>query len=172
MNIHTLIITYGTSRGRDTYGYTLVTLRENGTKKASTCGGGYDMRGTVFADWLQQVYQERLMELGEAGKFPRVVWNGALDNKECAYGDIPASEKKERSFLYGGRYYSKGARVGIYNRQGDCTGHKAVTPYVSLDGGCGFSSIQRIAEACGLEVRTASASKTVDVLTITDMRGR
>lgn len=59
---HSLTVTYGTSRGRDTYGYNLVTL-DAGHKKYRTCGGGYDMRGTVFADWLQDTFQDRLYRI-------------------------------------------------------------------------------------------------------------
>ena len=55
-----LSITYGTSRGRDTYGYNLVTLREHGQKKASTCGGGYDMRGTVLGDYIEKEFAAEL----------------------------------------------------------------------------------------------------------------
>lgn len=63
MKTHDLTITYGTSRGRDTYGYTLVQLFENGRKVTSTCGGGYDMRGTVCANWLEKTYQDTLRNL-------------------------------------------------------------------------------------------------------------
>lgn len=62
MHAHELIVTYGTSKARDTYGYTVVTLRECGQVKARCNGGGYDMRGTVFAEWLEKEYQERLQK--------------------------------------------------------------------------------------------------------------
>lgn len=60
---HTLHVSFGTSRGRETYGYAVVTLRECGTIKARCNGGGYDMLGTVFGDWLQAEYQDRLMTI-------------------------------------------------------------------------------------------------------------
>lgn len=60
--MHTLYIKWGTSRGRDTYGYTTCTLRENGEKIAA-CNGGYDMRGTVFGNWLARTYTDRLRKL-------------------------------------------------------------------------------------------------------------
>lgn len=44
-----------TSRGRNTYGY------NNGIKVASTCGGGYDMKGTVLGDYIQQRFQAELL---------------------------------------------------------------------------------------------------------------
>ena len=59
-----LHIRVSTSKGRDTYGYTIVTATDNATDKAyRTCGGGYDMRGTVVADWLESVAQDRLLAL-------------------------------------------------------------------------------------------------------------
>lgn len=59
-----LSVKYGTSRGRDTYGYSIVTLVDTDTgKRYRTCGGGYDMHGTVLADWLSDVLQDELLGL-------------------------------------------------------------------------------------------------------------
>ena len=41
--MNTLKFKYTTSRGRDSYGYNICSLWVDGEKKASTCGGGYDM---------------------------------------------------------------------------------------------------------------------------------
>ena len=50
------------SRGKDTYGYTICRLDDREAGKRYRCkGGGYDMLGTVFGDWLQDVYQEELV---------------------------------------------------------------------------------------------------------------
>lgn len=58
---HTLSIKLTVSRGRDTYGYNLLTLTDIETgKKYRTCGGGYDMLGTVFGKFLQQNYLEQI----------------------------------------------------------------------------------------------------------------
>lgn len=64
LNINHLSISWTTSRGRETYGYNICRLddRNNG-KRYRTCGGGYDMVGTVFGEWLADVYQERLQAL-------------------------------------------------------------------------------------------------------------
>jgi len=48
----TIAIKWGTSRGRDSYGYTTCSLYEDGRKIAACNGGGYDMRGTVAGDWV------------------------------------------------------------------------------------------------------------------------
>lgn len=53
---------YGVSRGQNSYGYRIVSLLVNGKKEYSTCGGGYDMRGTVFGQYLMK-YKDRLEKL-------------------------------------------------------------------------------------------------------------
>jgi hypothetical protein len=99
-----LKITYGTSRGQDTYGYTLVTLRDmRGNKLASTCGGGYDMRGTVFGQWLQNAYAKELLALVPRASY---VWDG----KETTRRELPDS-------LYGMTHYSA---VGKLMLDGAC----------------------------------------------------
>ena len=59
---YALEVIYGTSRGQDTYGWNIVSLRDNWEhkKRYRTCGGGYDMLGTVFAYWLQENYMDRI----------------------------------------------------------------------------------------------------------------
>jgi len=42
--MHTLYVKWGTSRGRDTYGYTICVLCENG-REALAAGGHKDDRG-------------------------------------------------------------------------------------------------------------------------------
>ena len=63
---HVLRLTYGTSRGRETYGWNVVTLKDetDGTR-ARTTGGGYDMTGTVFGEWLEHHAQDALQSLEE-----------------------------------------------------------------------------------------------------------
>jgi hypothetical protein len=67
MKTHTLAVKWGTSRGTYTYGYTTCSLRDqHGNRRAFCNGGGYDMRGTVFGDWLADEYQEQLKVLDPA----------------------------------------------------------------------------------------------------------
>lgn len=161
---HELRIKWGVSRGRDTYGYTTAALSERGEVKARCNGGGYDMRGTVFAEWLQNAYQDRLVKLG-ARKFKRTVWNGKVgdDGPDKAAWSHPDVDKK--GTLYGAVYYPKGdVRHDGKKWVGD------PKPRVTLDGGCGFSSIQWIAEAIGLTVRTIDAGSKLDVILVEDTR--
>ena len=61
---HVLRIKWSTSRGRDTYGWNVCTLTDETTgKRFRTTGGGYDMAGTVFGDWLEAEAQDALSAL-------------------------------------------------------------------------------------------------------------
>lgn len=62
--INHLVLSWSVSKGRDTYGYNICRLddRNNG-KRYRTIGGGYDMIGTVFGEWLQENYQEQLLNI-------------------------------------------------------------------------------------------------------------
>jgi len=61
-----LDIKWSISRGRETYGWNIVTITDTDTgKKYRTTGGGYDMQGTVLGDWVQDVLQDDLMRIKE-----------------------------------------------------------------------------------------------------------
>lgn len=51
-----LIVKWGVSKGRDTYGYTTCTLKHEGIKVGYCSGGGYDMRGTVLAQFMSREF--------------------------------------------------------------------------------------------------------------------
>jgi hypothetical protein len=51
------------SRGRNTYGYNICSLYVDGKKVASCNGGGYDMQGTCFGDWLEKEFSEGIKNL-------------------------------------------------------------------------------------------------------------
>jgi hypothetical protein len=60
---YTLEVTWGTSRGRDSYGYTTCSLRVDGKRRAYCNGGGYDMRGTVVANFIASEFRAELNAL-------------------------------------------------------------------------------------------------------------
>jgi len=64
LNIEYIGISWGISRGMDTYGWNIcrASSRQSG-KVYRTCGGGYDMVGTVIADWFEAEHQNELLEL-------------------------------------------------------------------------------------------------------------
>jgi hypothetical protein len=81
-------MSWSVSRGRDTYGYNICRL-DHGRTRYRTCGGGYDMTGTVVGQWLQAEYQDKLREI--AGKA------AAAYSKDGGY----KSDNQNASKLYG-----------------------------------------------------------------------
>lgn len=123
------------SKGRDTYGYNICTLLVDGEVVGRCNGGGYDMQGTAFGEWIQNAYQDKLRQLFAA--------------------DIKNIETNENC-----RTYNTNKGVVIKHMPG--SGFYGVTIYwdtmsktarISLDGACGFNSIQRIAEAIGITLQ-------------------
>ena len=111
------------SRGRDTYGYNLLSAYDADTgKNYRAMGGGYDITGTVFGEWLAATMQAELRKLAEDNRAYYVKRPG----QPFEINDTPES-------LY-----------GVYRREDGS---------VSIDGACGFSSVQRAAEAAGATVR-------------------
>lgn len=90
LHINHLVISWSTSRGRDTYGWNICRLDDRQTGLRFKCmGGGYDMIGTVFGEWLAFEYQDALREL---------VKTRAADLEECGYS---VKGYKKLSDLYG-----------------------------------------------------------------------
>lgn len=64
LQIHSVSITWSTSRGRDTYGWNICRATSRQTDKTyRTMGGGYDMVGTVIGEWFASEYQAELKQL-------------------------------------------------------------------------------------------------------------
>lgn len=99
--INHLVLSWSTSKGRDTYGYNICRLddRNNG-QRFRTIGGGYDMIGTVFGQWLQANYQKELMEISQRAN---TVYNQQLE--------WVTSDRSDR--LYGMTYRVIDGRVTI-----------------------------------------------------------
>lgn len=118
-----LAVKWTTSRGAETYGYNICTVTDEATDKRYRCmGGGYDMLGTSFGEWLEDVYQLALQQLSEHAY---MVWSSPVEGGPWSY-------VKNENGCYG------------MNRQPDGS--------IRLDGGCGESSMQRIAAAIGLRL--------------------
>jgi hypothetical protein len=59
-----LTIRWGTSRARGYEGYTTCTLRNGTGRRVAACsGGGYDMTGTVFGNWIARTFAAELRSL-------------------------------------------------------------------------------------------------------------
>lgn len=157
MSVNTayLTLSWSTSKGRDTHGYNICRLDTpqhridykdanwafKPARRFSCMGGGYDMVGTVFADWLEDRYQDRLLKIKH-----RIACH-ILEGGKRAQTD---------SGLYGGTYFTAGE-------------HSCGNEYVSLDGACGFRSIETIAAAIGVSAtRNSNARGKLIGIMITD----
>lgn len=88
-----LAMSWSVSRGRDTYGYNICRLDDSNTGKRYRCsGGGYDMQGTVFGQWLSDVFQSDLVAIaGRAHDKPRncgYVPGDLYGMRQCADGTV------------------------------------------------------------------------------------
>jgi hypothetical protein len=83
-----LALSWSTSKGRDTYGYNICRLDDTTTGERFKCmGGGYDMTGTVFAQWLCANYQTALMGLKDRANY-QILLSGrkTADRDDALYG--------------------------------------------------------------------------------------
>jgi len=126
-----LSVTWGISKAQDTYGYNRVQVQDTETgKRFAACGGGYDMLGSVFGEWLQKTHPNLLLAYSD------------LAHDTCVQHEQgkPWVRTENRAGLYG---------MTLNTRQG--------VQDVSLDGGCGLDSMIKIARAIGLDLQ---ATKT------------
>jgi len=111
------------SRDRDTYGYNICSLYVNGTKVSSCNGGGYDMQGTALGNWITDNFQDKLKKLPAN--------YGSCDNHKGFYGlSFYNSKTKKRQSRW-----SKDVNRAY------------------VDGGCGFSSVERIIKAMKMNLK-------------------
>lgn len=133
MSARILRLTYGTSRARDTEGWQLVTLTDGTTgKRYRAMGGGYDLAGTVFSDWLEAAHADALARI-------------APDRADCVRTD-------KRTLTYSRPDGATGRPMSGLTWCPD-------TGRASLDGGCGLESMIAIAEAVGLEVKRLASPR-------------
>jgi hypothetical protein len=120
-----LTLSWGVSRGRETDGYTICRVRDDSTGKVyRRMGGGYDLTGSAFGAWLQDVHADALVGISH-----RAYYLDALDGKSSCVMD---------SGLYGMR---RSVKPGTLR-----------PVHVYLDGACGLESMLRIAAELGLDV--------------------
>lgn len=129
----TLLISWSVSRGRDTYGYNICRLDDTDTgKRYRTCGGGYDMLGTVLGEWLADRYQDRLRGISDrAGSYYSKA--GGYQTHRLPDGGSMPFGRPDPAYLYG-------------MARNDDTGA------VTLDGACGCSTMRDVAAHIGLAI--------------------
>jgi hypothetical protein len=155
MKTFILHLSWSVSRGQDTYGYNICRLDDSETGKRYRCnGGGYDMVGTVLAQWLQDRFQDRLKE---------------LSHRAHATYDFHTSPRTREDNPRPDALYGLACLLGLsYSDK-----KKGEYPSMQIDGACGVSSVERVAEAIGLTIRympTFGRSRTSKGFIVTDTR--
>ena len=137
----TLTFNWTTSRARDSYGYNICTLKDyKGEKIASTCGGGYDMKGTVLGEMINKYFTHELKKL--------VANSGSMNTPSGFYGLShynPKAKTHKRRFL------------------------KRATSQTQtyVDGGCGFDSMRGILEKIGFKLQFVKETKNSSTYILT-----
>ena len=102
-----LAVRWSTSRGRDTYGYNICSVTDQATSKRYSCnGGGYDMLGTSFGEWLTETYQNALHEIG--------------DRAHTTYNEIFDATRNDDG-LYGMYRYADGSLLTVLAALNRCS---------------------------------------------------
>ena len=131
--LETLSFKWTTSRARNSYGYNICTLKNSRNEKiASTCGGGYDMKGTALGEMINKYFPNELKKL--------VANSGSMDTPGGFYGLShynPKAKTSKRRFLKRATSYTK----------------------TYVDGGCGFDSMRRILEKIGYKIEFVKENK-------------
>ena len=111
------------SRGRETYGYNIVSLYVDDVKVSSCNGGGYDMQGTVLGEWVMDNFQDKIRKLPSN--------YGSGDNKKGFYGLSFYNSKTKKTQ----HRWSKNVKRAY------------------IDGACGQSEVEKIMKAIGLKLK-------------------
>jgi hypothetical protein len=137
--MQTLTLSWSTSRGVNTYGWNICRLDDKATgKRYRTCGGGYDMVGTVLGQWLTDAHQDRLREIGDkAGSYYSKA--GGYKSHRVPSSSLPFG-RPDPAYFYG-------------MTRNDDTGR------VSLDGACGVETVLSVALAIGLNISRVGDKK-------------
>lgn len=114
---------------------------ESRLQVANAGGGGYDKRGTCLAELLIEAFQPELRRIAARAHMRYRTTANGLER----FGDDDGQRAPQG--LYGMTAYYAGRKVDR----------------VRLDGGCGWESMVRIAEAIGLQVRYIAETKNTYV---------
>lgn len=130
----TLSMTVGTSRGQDTYGYTIVTLIDGLTgEKFRAMGGGYDMRGTVLGEW-----------------FTHCLKTNTFLRQAFAKGVAKMLKEYPEDRLYGLNMKTRKGTEGWVKAR---LNREILNSEFHLDGACGTNLIEEFIKCTGLNIK-------------------
>lgn len=177
-----ITIRWGTSRGRETAGYTTCSLRNGAGKRVAACnGGGYDLRGTVVGHWIAATFADDLRKLRAEDMPEHTHWQ--LSHRRICYG----------RYFYGLTFHdpdfnpgkakigAEGKTVEQAEKDGESLGLERYQAFYRasshvadkqhriprIDGACGFDSVLRILNAIGLSLRKTSSTSRLETWEVT-----
>ena len=118
---------YTTSKGRDSYGYNICSLWVDGEKQASTCGGGYDMKGTALGNWMARKFEKELLKFNKS-------FYGLTFHDPNWQPSKEVIDKEKKGLSLGLERYQD-----FYKQSSKLPTEKHTIP--QLDGACGFESM-------------------------------
>lgn len=145
MKIYGMVFRWGTSRGRDTYGYTTCSCRIEGKRMGFASGGGYDLKGSAFGGALVNLARGRIFDLARSGR----AHSYTTKTKDGAYTDRRHNNGPDSLYGLSATVDESGSVVAAY-----------------VDGACGFDSVVKIAQAAGYTVRRVDKAGDVEMYTI------
>lgn len=189
----TISIRWGTSRGRDTYGYTTCSLRNSDGKRIAACnGGGYDMRGTVVGHWLAYTFRNELLALKprqmpeqshydyttkagiDDGRYlygltfhdPNYDAGKAIVGRDCSDRTLTKVDGESEGKTVA-QAEADGVSFGLERYQAVYRASSKVPTKThtvpSINGACGISSVLAIARAIGIDLRQIHSSAKLDI---------
>jgi hypothetical protein len=151
-------IRWGTSRGRDTWGYTTCSLFENGTRMAACNGGGYDMQGTVLGSWIARRFAAQLRKLTK--EFYGLTFHDPNYNPGKAVVEGETVEQREKD----GKSVGLERYQAFYSASSKLPTEKHTIP--CLDGACGWSCMEKVLEAIGGKIQRTGGDSRVSYFTV------
>ena len=167
----TLEFKWTVSRGRDTYGYNICSLRVNDQKASSCNGGGYDMEGTALGDWVAQNFKSELLKL----EIPFNMRNGEKIQEYYGLTFHDPNYDPGKAVIDGetvSKREEKGKSIGLeryqsfYSASSRVPTKKHTIPLI--DGACGFSSVEKILNAIGYELQYIDGRKNHNIYSLTE----
>ncbi len=163
----TLNINWSVSRNHESYGDNVCTLRHEGKKLASCDGGGYDMVGKVFGNWMCRAFKDELnnLKIKPGGKFYGLsfhdpTYDPGKTTFKCEDGVTRTIAEAEKL----------GVSLGLERYQDQFKASSPVPTKThtmpSIDGACGVASVRAIMQAIGFDIRCVEGSRVKGVYVI------
>lgn len=139
------------SKAQDSYGYNICTLYVDGDKVARTCGGGYDMVGTVFGNWIAKTFPDQLRAKIKEKHYGLVFVNPNFDPGTAT---VPGTDQTVKQQEDAGKSFGLERLRAAYARTTETPNDANTNPY--LDGACGMSSMEKVFTTIGGKIKWLS----------------